>query len=158
MFSFFKKKIILLNPFDGQWMDLDEVPDEVFSKRFVGDGFAIMPESDVLLSPAKGKVIQIFPTNHAVGLLTDDGVEVLIHIGIDTVELKGQGFERLAEVGQSVEVGSPLVKISRAYILEQGKSLITPIIITNGEKVSKMRLLSKRGNAGQTEAIEIQLK
>jgi glucose-specific phosphotransferase system IIA component len=158
MFSFFKKRIILLTPFDGKWMNLDDVPDEVFSKRLVGDGFAIMPESSVLLSPIKGKILQIFPTNHAVGLLTEEGIEVLIHIGIDTVELKGQGFERLAEVGQMVEIGTPLIGISRDYILQQGKSLITPIIITNGEKVSKMKLLSTRGVAGRTEAIEILLK
>lgn len=158
MFSFFKKKLILHSPFDGQWMALDEVPDAVFSQRLVGDGFAIMPESSVLLSPCKGKIVQIFPTNHAVGIVTEEGLEVLIHIGIDTVELKGQGFERLADVGQMVEVGTPIVGISRDFIEQQGKSLITPIIITNGEKVSKMKLLSTSGIAGQTKAIEIHLK
>lgn len=158
MFSIFQKKIILFNPFDGNWMTLEDVPDEVFSKRLIGDGFAINPTSNLLVSPIVGKIVQIFPTNHALGIISDEGIEVLIHIGIDTVELKGEGFKRLAEVGQRVDVGTPLIEIDLPYIQSRGKSLITPILITNGNSVKSMKLLNPRGVAGVTQGIELQIK
>lgn len=158
MFSIFQKRIILFNPFDGAWMNLEDVPDEVFSKRLIGDGFAITPVSNLLVSPVCGKIVQIFPTNHALGIVSKEGIEVLIHIGIDTVELKGEGFKRLAEVGQVVDVGTPLIEIDLTFIKSRGKSLITPVLITNGKSVKSMKLLNPRGIAGITQGIELQIK
>ena len=98
MFNFFKKKDIeLYAPLTGNAVPLTDVPDPVFAEKMVGDGIAILPTSNQVLAPCDGKVVQIFPTNHAVGIEAEGGVDLLIHVGIDTVELKGEGFKRLVE-------------------------------------------------------------
>lgn len=137
-----KKKNVeaLVDPIACQRMALDQVPDEVFSSKLLGDGLAIIPESGILRAPCACRVIQIFPTNHALGLLTDHGVEILIHVGIDTVELKGEGFKRLAGVGDHLKAGDPLIEIDVERIQSLGKSIATPIIITNMDKVKKLEV------------------
>ena len=98
MFDFLKKnkKLELLAPMTGELVKLEDVPDEAFSKKLMGDGIAINPTNDLVVAPCEGQIIQIFDTNHAVGIETKEGVEILIHIGIDTVNLKGEGFTRIA--------------------------------------------------------------
>lgn len=134
--SFFKrKKEVFLFPVTCQKIDLNQVPDAVFSQRLLGDGVAIVPQGSLITAPCDGEILQIFPTNHAIGILTPLGLELLIHIGIDTVELKGEGFKRLAEPGQKVRAGEPLVEVDLEYVASMGKPLETPIIITNMDKV-----------------------
>jgi PTS system glucose-specific IIA component len=136
MFGVFsKKKEKIYPPCLGRVIALSDVPDAVFSQKMVGDGVAIMPESNVICSPCEGRIVQIFPTGHAIGIETVLGFELLIHIGIDTVELKGEGFKRIASVGDCVKVGDPLVEVDLAYVESCGKSICTPIIITNMELV-----------------------
>lgn len=118
-------------PGNGEIMPLTAVPDQVFADKLMGDGIAFVPKDDVIVSPITGTVKTIFPTLHAIGLETPEGLEVLIHIGIDTVKLEGQGFESLVTTDDNVEVGQPLIKIDLDYIQAHAPSIITPIVITN---------------------------
>ena len=139
MLGIFKKSVeVIKYPIEGTRIPLTSVPDEVFSKKMLGDGTAILPQGSVVSAPCNCEVIQIFPTNHAIGLLTEKGIELLIHIGIDTVELKGNGFKRIASVGDKLKTGDPIVEIDKDVILQQGKKLETPIIITNMEIVKSI--------------------
>lgn len=143
MFSFFKrdktnKAIEIISPITGNILPIEEVPDKVFSEKMVGDGVAIDPIDGKIVSPVDGIVTTIFPTNHAVGLITKEGLEILIHIGLDTVELNGKGFNRLVEKDAKVKKGDPLMEFDPKLVEEKGKSPITPIIVTNMDKVKKL--------------------
>lgn len=128
----------IYSPIKGKLMPITEVPDEVFAGKMMGDGFAIEPTDGTVVAPADAKVMNVFPTKHAIGLETKDGREILIHFGIDTVNLKGEGFEVLVEQGDEVKQGQELMKADLDYIAKHAKSTITPIVFTNlqdGEKV-----------------------
>ncbi|MHB8073286.1 glucose-specific PTS transporter subunit IIBC [Desulfosporosinus fructosivorans] len=127
------KAISIYAPLAGEIIDLAEVPDPVFAEKMMGDGFGIKPSDGLVLSPVKGKVHNTFPTKHALGLVSEDGLEILIHVGLDTVNLKGQGFEMLVTEGDLVSVGTPLLKVDLPYIEANAKSSITPIVFTNLE-------------------------
>ncbi|MGT2906685.1 glucose PTS transporter subunit IIA [Streptococcus dentiloxodontae] len=116
---------------EGQLIPLEEVSDDVFSAKLMGDGVAIKPSSDFISAPANGTLTSLFPTGHAFGLTRPDGVEILVHIGINTVELKGQGFDVLAKQGDTVRAGQPIVKIDRTAIEEKGYDITTMTIITD---------------------------
>ena len=121
----------ILAPVDGVIVPLEQVPDPVFSKGIVGPGVGIDPTSDVVVAPGDGKVVVAQPTGHAFGLLLDSGVEVLIHVGIDTVKLGGKGFSVKVSAGDRVTAGTPLVAFDRAVIEDAGYSLVTPVLVTN---------------------------
>ncbi len=121
----------LAAPVAGKVVPLAKVEDEIFSSEMLGKGIAILPEENIVKSPVKGEIVTIFDTQHAIGLKTDDDVEVLIHIGIDTVNLKGQHFNALAKVGDRVEVGTPIMEVDFASVKEAGYDIITPVIVTN---------------------------
>ncbi|MEG0386713.1 MAG: PTS glucose transporter subunit IIA, partial [Niameybacter sp.] len=112
MFNFFNKLkgIEIISPMTGEAIDLSQVPDPVFSEKMVGDGIAIIPTENRVVAPCDGKIVQIFPTNHAIGIETTTGLDLLIHIGIDTVDLKGEGFKRLVEEGDTVKMGDPILE------------------------------------------------
>jgi glucose-specific phosphotransferase system IIA component len=131
MFGWAKKDYELLAPIDGKVIDLSLVPDSVFSERIAGDGVAIDSTGDLVVAPVDGNISLIFRTNHAFGMMLSNGAEIIVHIGIDTVELDGYGFERLKEEGSKVKAGDPIIKINRKQILDKGFSLITPVLITN---------------------------
>jgi glucose PTS system EIICBA or EIICB component len=125
-------------PLKGELKPITEVPDQVFAGKMMGDGFAIVPVEGTIVSPVNGKIVNLFPTKHAIGILSDTGREILIHVGIDTVNLKGQGFETLVAENDVVEQGQPLLKVDLDYIKEHATSTITPVVFTNlaeGEKV-----------------------
>ncbi|MFD9629055.1 PTS sugar transporter subunit IIA [Peribacillus muralis] len=146
-------------PFDGYIKPLEEVPDAVFSSRMMGDGFAIEPTNDILVSPIKGEVVSIFPTKHAICLKTEEGLEILIHVGLETVNLNGEGFTCLVEERQKVTQGTQLLKIDLDYIKENAKSTITPIIFTNLPEDSQIQVLKSGYNEqGTSNTIEITLK
>lgn len=160
MFVFLKqrKNIDIYSPVDGTIVELSKVPDPVFSQRIVGDGVALDPTSDVILSPVDGEVILLFSTYHALGIKTKEGLEILIHIGVDTVELKGKGFSPLIKQGDKVWVGTPLVNVDFARIESLGKSRLTPIILTNADVVES--LIKKNGtvSAGVDPVMTVTLK
>jgi sugar PTS system EIIA component len=136
MFDFFKKKedtLTLYRPVEGKVIDISEVKDDMFADKMMGDGVAIEPESNDILSPCDGKILLVPKTLHAVALVSSNGVEILIHIGIDTVELKGQGFTSYVNAGDMVKRGDKLISFDREYIMREGKPLTTPIVITNAD-------------------------
>ncbi|CEG23919.1 PTS system glucoside-specific EIICBA component [Planococcus massiliensis] len=137
-------------PIDGKIIPLAEVPDDVFAKEMMGPGFGIIPSGNMLHSPIDGKVVTVFPTKHAIGIQTDTGVELLIHVGLDTVKLKGEGFEALVEQGQLVQAGDALLKLDLAYLEANAPSIVTPVIFTNltGQKLQML----KDGNQKQGTA------
>ncbi len=122
---------ILRSPMTGTLIPLEEVPDEVFSKKMLGDGVAILPDEGVAEAPLKGKIGALL--GHACGILTEDGLEILIHIGIDTVEMKGDGFFPHVIKGEDVITGQKLIDFNISAIEASGKSLISPVIVIGKE-------------------------
>ncbi|EOR24408.1 PTS system, glucose subfamily, IIA component [Clostridium sartagoforme AAU1] len=125
------KSNTLVAPVSGKAIPLSEVPDPVFAEKLAGDGMAIIAEGDTIVAPADGEVTLIFKTKHAFAMTLENGLELLIHIGLETVSLDGEGFEQLVEQGVNVKAGTPLIKINRDFILSKGLSLATPVLITN---------------------------
>lgn len=121
------------SPLTGKKVALEDVPDPVFSQKMMGEGVAVDPEDGLVVSPVEGKVVQVFPTKHAVGLETKSGAEVLIHIGLETVAMEGEGFEAFVAQGDKVSVGDKLISFDLDLIKEKAKSTVTPIIITNSD-------------------------
>lgn len=129
-------------PIEGEIVALEEVPDQVFSQKMMGDGFAILPSSGKIVAPCDGKIETLFPTMHAIGITSSTGYEILIHIGIDTVELKGEGFTAHVAQGDQVKKGQHLLDFDLDYLKKNAPSIITPIIFTNlkeGEKVTVLK-------------------
>lgn len=122
---------IIVSPLKGEVASLAEVPDSMFAEEMLGKGVAVKPAGNEVYSPVSGTVAAIFPTNHAVGLKSDDGMEVLIHIGLDTVKLEGRFFEAMVTEGQAVKKGDLLVTFEREQIIKEGYNMITPVIVTN---------------------------
>lgn len=125
----------LISPMQGTLLALKDTNDQVFSTKMMGDGFAIELSGSRVLAPYSGEIIALFPTHHAVGIKTADGKEVLLHIGIDTVELQGKGFTPKVAIGQQIKQGDVLVEVDRDTILAQGKSLVSFVIFTSGEQI-----------------------
>ncbi|HEM7509749.1 TPA: PTS transporter subunit EIIC [Providencia rettgeri] len=141
----------LVAPVSGQVFSLDDVPDEAFSSRIVGDGIAIKPTSSEVLAPASGTVVKIFETNHAFCLETENGVELIVHMGIDTVALKGEGCTRLVEEGAEVTAGTPILKLDLPFLEANAKSMISPVIISNIDDFAGIEILVEGDvKAGET--------
>lgn len=162
MFNFFKKnsnkEIKLVAPITGKTIDLSKVPDKVFAEKLAGDGIAIDPTGDLIVAPADGELTLVFETLHAFAVTLDNGAELLIHIGIDTVSLNGEGFQQLVEAGSMVKAGTPIIKIDRDFILNKGFSLVTPVLVTNMDIVKELKAnVDKDVIAGQDEIINFSI-
>lgn len=125
---------------DGQVINIEDVKDPVFSQRVMGDGFAVEPENGKIVSPVAGKVSSIFPTKHALGLVSDNGLEVLVHIGLDTVSLEGKPFEVKVTEGQTVAAGDLLVEADLAAIREAGRETSTVVVFTNTDAIKSVKV------------------
>ncbi|WP_165211645.1 glucose PTS transporter subunit IIA [Streptococcus tangpeifui] len=136
---------------DAELLPLERVNDEVFSQKLMGDGLAFQLESDFITSPVNGELTTVFPTGHAFGVRRPDGVEILVHIGINTVELKGQGFDVLTQAGETVRAGQPVVKIDREAIAQEGYDTTTMLVITNAN--GKDITLKTQGKVKQGERL-----
>lgn len=129
------RSVTIVAPCDGEVIPLSEVPDQVFSGGMMGDGVGFIPRQSEIVAPFHGKVKALFPTKHAIGIESTDGVELLIHIGIDTVKLNGEGFESFVKVGDEVAEGQLLIKVDLEYLQQHAPSIVTPMIVTNlGER------------------------
>lgn len=151
MFGFKKKNESpkeLLAAVSGTVIPIEEVKDPVFSQKMMGDGFAILPEDDTIYAPADAAVTMLFPSNHAVGLTLKDGMEILIHVGIDTVNENGQGFSCLCEQGKEVSAGQPLLKMDRAYLMEKGYDVSVILIFTNKDSYKEFKRAEDRHVTG----------
>lgn len=144
MLNFLKRKFTnncqFIAPMSGKIIALQDVPDKVFSEKMMGDGFAVDPVNGLVCSPCDGEILQIFPTSHAIVLKSPEGLEIIIHIGLDTVKLKGEGFKRLVEVGSQVKAGDLLLEVDIESVRLKAKSMISPIVITNMDQVNNMKI------------------
>ncbi|MDD7465147.1 MAG: PTS glucose transporter subunit IIA [Actinomycetaceae bacterium] len=150
MFGFGKKKIEFVAPFDGNVVPVSEVPDPMFAGKMLGDGYAVIPSDDAekltVVAPAEGTLVKVFKTGHAFSMKTTAGVEVLVHIGLETVELKGEGFTVLHESG-SVTAGTPIVEVDLSVVRGAGLNPITIVVFTKKGQVAELAV-----NAGATGA------
>ena len=137
------KTVTISSPITGKAGDITSTPDEVFSNKMLGDGAAVTPEDAIVRAPEDGEVAFVFDTKHAVGFLTDTGISLLIHVGIDTVKLEGQGFESLVETGQKVKKGEPLLKLDLDFLKANAPSIVSPVICSEMEDNQKIRLLKQ---------------
>lgn len=150
----------VLAPISGRAVPLAEVPDEVFAGGIAGQGCAIVPDaSGEAVAPISGNLVKLFEGGHAFGISADNGVEMIVHLGLDTIELQGRGFERLAREGDRVEAGQPIVRFDLDGIRSSGYDPVTPILVTNpdehpvsGAKTGEVRAgepLFEAGDQGQ---------
>ena len=137
------KTIIISSPVDGVAADLSTAPDEAFAQRMMGDGAVVAPQNPIVRAPEDGEVAFVFDTKHAIGFMTDSGISLLIHMGIDTVKLNGEGFEALVESGQKVKKGDPMLKLDLEYLKAHAPSIVSPILCTELEDNQKIRLLKE---------------
>jgi len=139
MFGFLKRRLREVKaPADGEIIALESVNDEVFSKKLVGDGVAIVPVSNVFTAPIDGIITKIFSTNHAYSIKSMKDLEVMVHIGLDTVALDGNGFERIANEGDEVKAGDAIIRVDLSYIREHAKDIVTPIIVSDESDVKRL--------------------
>lgn len=142
-------KEVFVSPLSGKLDLISATPDESFSQKMMGDGVVIFPTNDTVVAPCDGEIMMIFPTKHAIGMVSKEGIEFIIHVGIDTVALNGKGFEILVEVGQKVKQGDPLLKFDLEYVRNNAKSDATVVVFTNlmNQKIT----LSKLGDIKEQE-------
>ena len=130
--KFSGEKMTVKVPIDGTILPLEQLPDETFATAILGPGCGIEPTGDTVYAPFDGTITQVASTLHAVGLTSDDGIEVLIHVGMDTVEMNGKGFKALVKEGDKVKAGTPLLKVDLDAIKAAGHPTATAIIVTDG--------------------------
>lgn len=154
MFGRKKKTMHLAATQDGDCISLDMVPDPVFADKLLGDGVAIIPTDNIVRSPADGQIVQVFDTYHAYSIKTDDGLELLVHIGLNTVELKGEGFKPKVKEGQRVKTGDVLCETDISFIRGKGYEIYTPTVITNMDAVKSFKTITGNVRAGESTVIE----
>lgn len=138
MLNIFRDTFRVMSPANGNVVNLSKVSDRMFSEGIVGKGIAIDLTDDIIKAPINGKIKLIFNTNHAFVITSKKGIELLVHIGINTIELNGDGFKRLVNQGDFVRVGEPIIKIERQKIIDKGYELITPVVITNIDNIKNV--------------------
>ncbi|UMD32844.1 PTS N-acetyl glucosamine transporter subunit IIABC [Klebsiella pneumoniae] len=149
----------LVSPITGDVVALEQVPDEAFASKAVGDGIAVKPTSNIVVAPAAGTVVKIFNANHAFCLETNNGAEIVVHMGIDTVALEGKGFKRLVEEGTDVKAGEPILEMDLDFLNANARSMISPVVCSNSDDYSALVILaSGKVVAGQTPLYEIKGK
>lgn len=159
MFNFLRKKqgeLKLYAPVKGKIVDITETPDPVFGEKMLGDGVAIEPADGVIVAPCDGEISAIPESKHAIAIKTACGLEVLIHVGLNTVELEGQGFELNMKTGDQVSRGKKMLTFNREYISGQGKPLITPLVITNTDE--KVKSIAKFFDPEDGVVMVVQIK
>lgn len=138
----------------GEVVSVTEVPDAMFAQKILGDGVGLIPEDNSIYSPVSGTVDVVANTSHAVGIKTNDGLDVLVHIGLETVGLEGKGFDVKVKVGDKVNAGDLLAEVDFDYLKEKGFEIITPIIITNMDDIKEIKINTGKATAKETVIIE----
>lgn len=128
----------LKSPLTGKLVSMSDVKDPVFSQKMMGDGFAIVPSANEVVSPVNATIEVLYPTGHAIGLRTEDGIEILIHLGIDTVKSKSNSFKLLKQVGDTVKAGDPIIQMNLKQLLKEGYDMTTPIVFLTGQKIKAL--------------------
>lgn len=145
----------IVSPLAGEIVAIEDVPDVIFAEKIVGDGIAINPTGNKLVAPVTGEIVKIYETNHAFAIRSDEGLEVLVHFGLDTVELRGEGFTRIAEEGQHINAGETIIEFDLALLTEKAKSVITPCIISNMDEIKSMEKVSGAVALGETVVLKV---
>ncbi len=159
MFGLRKKKSkTVTSTQTGMAVALSEVPDDVFAQKMLGDGIAVLPESGTVLAPASGEIVDMPDSLHAYCIHTAEGPDLLVHVGINTVELKGEGFQSFVKKGDRVEAGQKLAEVDLGLLKKKGYALYTSIIITNMDTVSSCKTFLGKAVAGETVVLEYTLK
>ena len=155
MFGFGKKKngSVLVAAASGTVINVDALTDEVFSKKILGDGYAVKPVNGTIVSPADGKIIDVQDSHHAYGIQTNDGLELLVHIGIDTVSLNGEGFTPCVKNGDKVKAGQALCEVDLGKIQAAGYPTDTVVLITNIDEIKYFNVTIGEAKAGETEVL-----
>ena len=143
-------------PLSGEIVNIEDVPDVVFSEKIVGDGIAIRPRGNKIVAPIDGVIGKIFETNHAFSMESKEGIELFVHFGIDTVELKGEGFTRIAQEGQAVKRGDTVIEFDLELLESKAKSVLTPVVVSNMDEISNIE--KKSGEVVAGESIVLVLK
>ncbi|WP_085994124.1 PTS sugar transporter subunit IIA [Oceanobacillus senegalensis] len=128
----------LVSPMTGNVINIEDVPDGMFSQKMLGDGIAVEPREGTVVAPFDGEVVQFFPTKHAIGIRGNNGLEVLIHIGLETVALNGEGFHDYVQQGDHVKAGDKLISFDMELVKERADSIISPVVITNFDSVEEL--------------------
>lgn len=149
-----KIKETVLIPIKGEYKSVEHTPDQVFSNKFLGEGFVIFPESGVLKSPVNGIIKSVFQTKHAITLTSSKGLDILIHIGLETVKLNGEGFKLHVEDGQKVKQGDVLIEFDIDYINEHADSSATPFVFVDRKSLKTKKVQEKDGNTYLTIVTE----
>ncbi|GIU54247.1 PTS glucose transporter subunit IIA [Shewanella sp. KT0246] len=149
--------IEIFAPVSGDLVEIEQVPDVVFAEKIVGDGLAINPTGKLILAPIDGTIGKIFETNHAFSIESAQGLELFVHFGVGTVELRGNGFKRLAEEGQQVKVGDPILEFDLEYLTDQVESLLTPVVLANMEDVQYLVKAQGQVIAGKDVIFTVEL-
>ncbi|WP_017548976.1 PTS sugar transporter subunit IIA [Salinicoccus carnicancri] len=153
------KTLEIKSPMNGSYVPLEDIPDPVFAEKMMGEGFGIDPSHGEVVAPVDGVIMQVFPTNHAIGIKTDNGVEVLIHIGLETVAMEGKGFEGFVSEGDRIEVGDKLVTFDIDLVKEEANSTISPVIITNSDELASFDIQSVSDTVkGETVVVRTAVK
>jgi len=140
----------ILAPVSGESVPLSEVPDEVFAEGMAGEGGAIIPgSSGEAVAPVSGTLVKLFEGGHAFGIATEEGIELIVHVGLDTIEMRGGGFEKIATEGDEVEAGQPIVRFDLEEIQAAGYDPVTPVVVTNPEDHPVRDLRSGAVRAGE---------
>ena len=129
-------------PLTGRIFSLENVPDPVFSQKMMGEGFAIEPTNGEVVAPIDGEIVQLFHTKHAIGLKTENGAEIIIHVGLETVAMEGEGFTAHVKEGSKVKKGDKLLTVDLEKIREKAKSTVTPVVVTNSADSKKISLVA----------------
>lgn len=153
-------QVLFHSPFQGVMIPLQEVPDKIFSSKLAGEGIAFIPERGELVSPIEGKIIHLFPSKHAIGIQSKQGLEVLLHIGIDTSQLPGKWFQAFVKAGDEVQAGQLLISFDLEKVKAHSKSLASPVLITNPERVKSWNFapFNKWVKKGQASVMSVVLK
>lgn len=158
--SDFKKSegtINIMAPISGKVINIEDVPDVVFAEKIVGDGVAIQPNDNKLVAPIDGTIEQIFETNYAFSITSKQGITMFVHYGIDTIELKGVGFTRVAKAGDSVKCGDIIIELDQEFLEKNAKSTLTPVVISNMEMIKSLKPNYSQVQAGITPIMNIKL-
>ena len=158
MFSFLSKTDKALAPMTGKIIPIEEIPDEVFSGKILGDGLGIIPTDDEVYAPISGKITQLADTSHAVGIEGDNGLEMLLHLGIDTVSLNGEGFTVHCKEGDTIKAGDKLITMDRDFISSKGLNTVCCIILINSSELKKYTILKGEVTAPQDNILEYKAK
>ncbi|SHH89144.1 PTS sugar transporter subunit IIA [Sporanaerobacter acetigenes] len=160
MIRFFKrdKNIEILSPATGKIVPIEEVPDDTFSKKIAGDGLAIELTDGKIVAPFDGEITSVYNANHCLVVRSESGLELLIHIGIDTVKLKGEGFKRYVELNDKVKSGDLLLEADLNLLKSKGKSILTPVVITNRRNIESIEKMDGEVEKDKDLLMKVKMK